>query len=100
MVPKLKGQEIDSVPTPVPLSATLAGLVATLADTVSPPLRSPVAVGVKLTAMLQLPPLASDPIHGLLCEKSPLVLIWLTVTAAPVLLVRVTVCAALVVFTP
>jgi hypothetical protein len=91
------------LPTPVPLSDTLAGTVATLADTVSVPVLAPVPIGVKLTVMLHEAPAASVPMHGLLCVKSPLVapggqvLMALMVTAAPVPLARTTVWVALLV---
>ncbi len=40
--------------TPVPLSVTVWGLPGSVSATVTAPLRSPVAVGVKVTLMLQL----------------------------------------------
>lgn len=64
------------------------------------PLVVPVAVGVKVTAILQLAPAASDVTQAVAALKTPLLdVILLIVTAALLLLVTVMFLAALVVFT-
>jgi len=79
--------------------ATVCGLPVALSVTVMVPGWLPVAVGVKVTVMVQLAPAATE---------VPQVLVWaycalaamLVMPSAPVPpLVSVTVCAALVVFT-
>ena len=91
---------------PEPLKATVCGLPAALSVMDTLALRVPVAVGVKVTLMVQEAPAASVlELLGqvLVCAKSPLLVpvrpILLMVRAAVPLLVRVTVCAALVVLT-
>ena len=79
------------------MSATVCGLFAALSVIVSAPDRGPDAVGVKVTEIEHEAPAASDALQPLVCAKSPLVAIPLIVSAAVPLLVRVTVCAALVV---
>ena len=64
---------------------------------VSVPVRVPPAVGVKVTLTVQLAPAARLLPQLLLCEKSPLVVMELNVTAPAVSLVAVTVLAALLV---
>ena len=85
--------------TPVPVRLTVCGLPVALSVTVMVPGWLPVAVGVKVTVMVQLAPAATE---------VPQVLVWaygalaamLVMFSAPVpALVSVTVCAALVVFT-
>jgi len=60
--------------TPVPLSCAVCGLFEALSLTVSVPVRTPSAVGVKVTEILQLPPAASVAGaigHVEVCPKSP-----------------------------
>jgi hypothetical protein len=56
---------------PVPLSVTVWGLPAALSVTVRAPVRLPVAVGVKVTLIVQLEPAATEPAQVLVWEKSP-----------------------------
>ena len=53
---------------PVPESDTVCGLLASESVMVSVPLRVPVAVGVKVTFTVQLPPAATLAPQSLLCE--------------------------------
>src|SRR3990172_5284250 len=61
------------------------------------PLRAPVAVGVKVTLMVQLAPAARLAAQVVVRAKSPLATMLLMVRDAPPGLVKVTSCAALVV---
>src|SRR5450631_3075304 len=65
----------DAVPgdEPVPLSDTLSGSSSSLLATVTVPVRTPVAVGAKLTLMVQLAPAASSLAHVLVSMKLPVV---------------------------
>ena len=80
---------------PVPVSDTFCGLLEAESVRVSVPVRVPPAVGVKVTLTVQLAPAARLLPQLLLCEKSPLVVMELNVTAPAVSLVAVTVLAAL-----
>jgi hypothetical protein len=102
--PKLSdaGDKVAPGPFPVPVRATVCGLPEALSATASEAVRVPAAVGLKDTLMVQLPPAASVAPHVCVWEKSvPLVPVneypEMVKEAAPVL-VRVTVWAALVVF--
>jgi len=64
---------------------------------VSVPARVPVAVGVKVTEILQLIPAAMVGPQVFVCEKSPLVPILFNKRSADPVLVNATVCATLVV---
>jgi hypothetical protein len=74
---------------------TLCGLFEALSATVSVPVRCPAAVGVNVTAIVQLAPAATELPHVLVCEKSPDVLRVEIVNADEPLLVSVTICGAL-----
>ena len=96
---KLVGKKLALGAAPVPVSATVCGLPVAVSVTVMVPGWLPVAVGVKVTVMVQLAAAATD---------APQVLVWaycalaamLVMVSAPVPpVVSVTVCAALVVFT-
>ena len=100
-MPKVRvvGAKLALDAAPVPERATVCGLPVALSVTVIVPGRLPAAVGVKVTLMEQLAPAATE---------APQVLVWaygalatmLVMVSAPVPeLVRVTDCAALVVFT-
>ena len=80
---------------PVPVSDTFCGLLEAESVSVSVPVRVPPAVGVKVTLTVQLAPAARLLPQLLVCEKSPLVVMELNVTAPAVSLVAVTVWAAL-----
>src|SRR5436305_512601 len=82
---------------PVPLRATLCGLPLAESVMVIAPVRVPDCVGVKLTEILQLAPALTLAGQLLVCAKSPLAATPLIVSVEPPLLVRVTLCAALVV---
>ena len=82
---------------PVPVSDTFCGLLEAESVRVSVPVRVPAPVGVKVTLMVQLTPAAKLLPQLLVCEKSPLAVMELNVTAPAVSLVAVTVCAALLV---
>src|SRR5207245_6589845 len=91
---------------PVPLSETLCGLPAALSVMFTVAARTPVAAGVKLTLIVQLAPGATEPAplgQVLPAAKAksaacaPVMVMLVRFSGAPPLLVRVTVCAALVV---
>src|ERR1035441_1873583 len=83
---------------PVPSSATVICPPAALAPMVSCPGRSPVAVGVKLTCIVQLAFMFTGAFTQLSVSlKSPLGCMPVIASAIPPVLVIVTVCAALVV---
>src|SRR5205807_10115469 len=83
---------------PVPVRLTDCGLPAALSVMVIAPVRVPVAVGVKVTLMAQLAPAATDVPQVLVCMKSPLATMLVTLSATVPVLVSVTDCATLVVF--
>src|SRR5579862_434182 len=60
-VPKLTGLGVNSTPVPVPASATICGLLASLSVTLIVPVTYPSAVGVKVTKTEQVPPAAISP---------------------------------------
>jgi hypothetical protein len=106
--PKLRlvGEKLTAgaVATPVPLSATVCGEAGALSVTETLAPRDPAALGVKVTEIEQLEPAAS--VEGLsgqvfVCAKSPafvpVIPIELIVRAPVPVLVRVTLCAELVV---
>ena len=80
---------------PVPLRLTVCGLLLALSVSLSVPVRFPVAVGVKVTLIVQLAPAATEPPQVLVSEKSPLVVIVRGVRAPAPVLVSVSVCAGL-----
>src|SRR5438552_7431833 len=82
---------------PVPVNDTFCGLLEAESVRVSVPVRVPPAVGVNVTLTVQLAPAARLLPQLLLCEKSPLAVMDLNVTAPAVSLVAVTVWAALLV---
>src|SRR5437016_14500472 len=82
---------------PVPVMLMVCGLPAMLSVIVTAPVRMPVAVGVNVTLMVQLAPAATDVPQVLVCMKSPLATMLVTLSAAFPVLFSVTDCAALVV---
>ena len=94
---------------PVPVSVMGAGLAMPLTRIVILAVREPIAVGANVTLRMQLDPAATWPpvvpvgqvVAGVANAKSPafapLTVMLVTLSGAPPLLVRVTVCAALVV---
>ncbi len=65
------GETLTVGATPVPLRPTVCGLPAALSLMLSVALRVPVAVGVKVTLIEQLPPVATDVPQLLVWAKSP-----------------------------
>jgi hypothetical protein len=90
----------------VPVSGTVCGLPAALSMMVKVPMRVPAAVGVNVTLIVQLAPAASGVAGGVigqgvalgLAAKSPDAAMEMIVRGPVPVLVSVTVCAALVVF--
>src|SRR5215471_12516875 len=83
---------------PVPVKATVCGLVGALSLNVNVPLRTPIRVGVKVTLTVQLAPGATVVPQVLLpMVKSPLMLILLTLSVPAPVFVSVTTFAGLVV---
>jgi len=86
------------VPVPVKLTVCVLPVAPLLLSvTVNVPVLAPAAVGVKLTLMVQDPRAVTLLPQLLVWEKSPLMAMLATVSAALPVLLRVTVCAALVV---
>jgi hypothetical protein len=81
--------------TPLPLSDTTCGLLFALSVIVRVPVRLPVAVGVKVTLIVQFPPAATEAPHVFVCPKSPETTIEETLKAVGRLFVNVTVFAVL-----
>src|SRR5437899_2408587 len=81
---------------PVPVRLMVCGLPAMLSVIVTAPVRMPVAVGVNVTLMVQLAPAATDVPQVLVCMKSPLATMLVTLSATFPVLFSVTDCAALV----
>ena len=100
-MPKLRvvGAKLALGATPVPDKATDWGLPAALSVTVIVPGWLPVAVGVKVTLMEQLAPAATEAPQVLVWAYGALATMLVMVSAAVPPLVRVTVCAALLVLT-
>ena len=93
------GKKLALGATPVPVRATVWGLPVALSVTVMVPGWLPVAVGVKVTVMVQLAPAATDVPQVLVWAYGALAAMLVRLSAAVPVLVSVTVCAALVVFT-
>src|SRR5579863_7919188 len=83
---------------PVPVRFTTCGLPLALSVTVIWPACVPVAVGVNVTLMVQFPPAATEVLQVLVSAYCALAAMLLMLSEAVPELVRVTVCAALVVF--
>ena len=56
---------------PVPVRLTVCGLPVALSVRVTAAVRVPLAVGVKVTLIVQLAPAATELPHVLVCAKSP-----------------------------
>jgi hypothetical protein len=76
----------DGTPVPVRLAVWIAGVA--LSVTVSVPVLAPVAVGVNVMVITQLPRAATEVPQVLVWAKSPLVAMLLTASAAVVLVFR------------
>ncbi len=72
-MPKLRlvGEKLTAGAVPVPLRPTVCGLPAALSLMLSVAFRVPVAVGVKVALIEQLPPAATDVPQLLVWAKSP-----------------------------
>ena len=96
---KLVGKKLALDAAPVPARLTVCGLPVASSVIVMVPGRLPVAVGVKVTVMVQLAAAATDVPQVLVWAYGALAAMLVMVRAAVPEFVRVTVCAALVVFT-
>ena len=95
---RLVGKKLVLGAAPVPVRLTVCGLPVALSVMVMEPGWLPVAVGVKVTLMEQLAPAAREAGQVLVSEYGALAVMLVMFSAAAPPLVRVTVCAALVVF--
>jgi hypothetical protein len=95
---KLEGERPARGPTPVPARLTVRGLFQALSVTVMVPVRLPIAVGVKVTEMLQVAPGLTEP-QSSVSAKSPLAATLVTFSTEAPLFVTITVSAALAVVT-
>ena len=95
---RLVGEKVTAGAVPVPVNETVCGLPLALSVTETAPVREPVAVGAKVTEIVQVPATATEAPQVLVWLKSPLAAIVVIVSAADPVLVSVTDCAALVVF--
>ena len=93
------GKKLALGAAPVPVRLTVCGLPVALSVTVMVPGWLPVAVGVKVTVMVQLAPAATEVPQVLVWAYGVLAAMLVMVSAPVPALVSVTVCAALVVFT-
>jgi len=96
---KLVGKKLVLGATPVPVRATVCGLPVALFVTVIVPGWLPMAVGVKVTVIVQLAPAATELPQVLVWAYCALAAMLVTLNALVPPLVSVTVCATLVVFT-
>jgi hypothetical protein len=94
---KLVGETLTAGAVPVPVNETVCGLLLALSVTEIDPVRDPVAVGAKVTEIVQVPATATDEPQVLVWLKSPLAAIVVIVSVADPEFVSVTVWAALVV---
>src|SRR6516162_3421870 len=98
--PKFRLFGLSCTPTvPVPLRLTVCGLPGALSLTDNVPVRLPCCLGANVTAIVQLARMAKLEPQVLVCPKSPVVAMLAIASIAVPLLVNVTDCAGLVVFT-
>ena len=99
-MPKLKlaGAKLMVGATPVPVRATVCGLPVASSVTVIVPPWLPVAVGVNVTLMMQVPPAATEAPQALVSAYGALATMLVTLNAAVPPLVSVMLCAALAAF--
>lgn len=92
------------VPVPVPVSAAVCGLLASLSATLRVAVAAPAAVGLNVTLIVQFVPVASVAPHALVSAKddasAPVMLTTMFFTVAVLVFLNVTVCAVLVVLSP
>jgi hypothetical protein len=97
---RLLGERLAIAVVPVPVRLTVWGLLATLSVRVTVAVRAPLAAGVKVTLIVQLVPAATELPHVLVSAKSlalaPVTARLVTLKAALPVLLKVTVCAALI----
>jgi hypothetical protein len=97
---RLPGERLTPGLAPVPERVTVCGLPLALSATLSAAVKEPLAAGVKVTLIVQLPPAATLAPQLLLCAKSmgfaPVSAIPLILKAPLPVLLKVTVWAALV----
>jgi hypothetical protein len=65
------GERLMTGATPTPERPTVCGLPPALSVMVTDAVRLPLAVGVNITLIVQLPPAASELPHVFVCAKSP-----------------------------
>ena len=98
---RLLAERLTAGALPVPVSATVCGLPGSESAMLTEAVRVPEAVGAKVTEIVQLAPCASELPQAFVCEKSaalaPVMLMLLMVKLALPVLLRVTLCAELVV---
>jgi hypothetical protein len=82
---------------PIPLNGIVCGLLAALSVMVTDPYRLPLAVGVKVTLIVQFAPAATVVPHELACAKSPVAATLVMINDPLPLFVKVTVCAGVLV---
>ncbi len=92
-----EGESAATAANPVPVRLTGAGAVLLLLVNDSDPVRLPTVVGLKTTLIVQLAPGSSEAAQVLVCVKSPVMLMALMESATLPVLLRVTLCAALLV---
>jgi hypothetical protein len=97
---RLAGDAVAAGGAPVPLKVTVWGLATALSVMVTNPARVPLAVGVNVTLIVQLAKAATVPTQLSVSLKSPLAVIFVTVTGPGPLLLTVIVCAGLVIPMP
>ena len=79
---------------PVPVSAMVWGLLPALWVRIIDPVRVPLAVGAKVTLIVQSEPAATLAPQALVCAKSPLAVMLVTAKGEFPVLLRITPCAA------
>jgi hypothetical protein len=96
-IARLVEVELTDTAVPVPLRATDCGEPLALSVNVTAPVRAPVAVGIKVTAIMQLNPEATLVPQVFVCAKSPVATIEPIVSAPVPEFLNVMACAGLVV---
>jgi hypothetical protein len=98
---RLVGERLTVNVAPVPVRLMVCGLPAALSVIVTLAVRLPLAVGVKVTLMVQLAPVARELPHVFVCTKSPLLVpviaMLVRLTAVLPVLAKVTAWAVVVV---
>jgi hypothetical protein len=93
---RVVGKRVTSGPgPPVPLNGIVCGLFGALSVMVTDPYRLPLAVGVKVTLIIQVAPGARVVPQELVCAKSPLAATLVKVKGEPPIFVKKRDCGAL-----